>query len=117
MLPVYGTLFALAEPNRFLIVEFLRKGPKSVGEIVKRLGIRQPQVSKHLAVLSKARLVQVHPSAQKRIYVLQTKPLKELGTWLDQYKELWTQKFDRLDEYLLEMKKEEKKHGFGKKQN
>ena len=102
---------ALGERNRFLIVEFLRKGPRSVGEIVKRIGISQPQVSKHLAVLSKVGLVKVHPTAQKRIYALQAKRFKELDSWLEAYRVMWSEKFDRLDEYLLEMKNGEKKHG------
>src|SRR5207302_212175 len=63
-------LSALAEPNRRQIVELLRRKPRAVGEIADRLGLRQPQVSKHLRVLSEAGLVQVRPLAQQRIYRL-----------------------------------------------
>jgi DNA-binding transcriptional ArsR family regulator len=74
-------LSALAEPNRLRIIELLREQPYSVGEIAERLLIRQPQVSKHLRVLSEAGLVEVHPSAQQRIYQLQATPFKELDSW------------------------------------
>jgi DNA-binding transcriptional ArsR family regulator len=64
------TLRALAEPNRFQIVELLREGPQPVGDLVHRLKLRQPQVSKHLRVLSEAGLVEVRVDAQRRIYEL-----------------------------------------------
>jgi DNA-binding transcriptional ArsR family regulator len=104
------TLTALAEPHRFEIVELLRDGPRPVGEIVDRLGLHQPQVSKHLRVLSDAGLVEVHAAAQRRIYKLRPQPLHELDTWLESYRRLWDEKFDRLDD-LLTAAKEETKHG------
>jgi DNA-binding transcriptional ArsR family regulator len=70
------TLQALAEPNRFQIVELLRDGPRSVGDMVHRLGLRQPQVSKHLRVLSDAGLVDVRVDAQRRIYALRKIPAR-----------------------------------------
>src|SRR5205085_10202774 len=73
-----NVLTALAEPNRRRIVEFLRDGPRPVGQIAERLRLRQPQVSKHLKVLSGAGLVAVRPAANQRIYQLQPKPFKEL---------------------------------------
>jgi DNA-binding transcriptional ArsR family regulator len=91
------TFSALAEPHRLQIVELLRDGPQPVGEIVKRLHLKQPQVSKHLRVLADAGLVEVHPFAQQRIYKLQPKPLKELDRWLQSYRQLWEEPFDRLD--------------------
>ena len=72
-----STIIALAEPNRLQIVELLRDGPLSVGEIAEKLGLKQPQVSKHLRVLSEAGLVEVQPIANKRIYKLRPQPLKE----------------------------------------
>src|SRR5207244_8482649 len=72
------TLKALGEPNRFQIVELLRDGPQPVGELVHRLHLRQPQVSKHLRVLSDAGLVTVRVDAQRRIYALRPAPLQEL---------------------------------------
>ena len=104
------TLTALAEPHRFEIVELLRDGPRPVGEIVARLGLHQPQVSKHLRVLSDAGLVEVHQAAQRRIYKLRPQPLHELDMWLESYRRLWDERFDRLDD-LLTAAKEETKHG------
>jgi DNA-binding transcriptional ArsR family regulator len=105
------TLKALAEPNRFQIVELLLGGPRPVGDMVDRLGLRQPQVSKHLRVLSDAGLVGVRVDAQRRIYALRPEPLKELEVWLTKYRGLWEENFQRLDALLGEMKAKEKKRG------
>jgi DNA-binding transcriptional ArsR family regulator len=104
-----STWSALAEPNRLHIVELLRDGPLTVGEIADRLELRQPQVSKHLRVLSDAGLVEVHPSANRRIYKLRTQPLKELDNWLDTFRRDWEEKFDLLDDYLNELQGKVKK--------
>ena len=97
------TLSALAEPNRLRIVEFLREGPHSVGEIAGGLWLRQPQVSKHLRVLSEAGIVAVRPVAQQRIYQLQAKPFEELDTWIDTFRQAWENRLDVLDDYLREL--------------
>ena len=103
------TLSALAEPNRLRIVELLRDRPRPVGEIAERLLIRQPQVSKHLRVLKEAGLVEVHPVAQQRIYLLQAKPFEELDTWVNTFKHIWNNRLDVLDEYLQELQAKEQK--------
>lgn len=72
------TLGALAEPNRMNIVELLRDGPLTVGEIADRLGLRQPQASKHLKVLSDNGIVEVQAAANRRIYKLRTEPFQAL---------------------------------------
>jgi len=105
------TLQALAEPNRFQMVELLRDGPRPVGELVQRLGLRQPQVSKHLRVLSDAGLVDVRVDAQRRIYALCPAPLKELEVWIERYRRIWEGNFQRLDGVLEELKAKEKKRG------
>lgn len=94
------TLGALAESNRLHIVELLRDGPRSVGEIAERLKLRQPQVSKHLRVLSDAGFVEVHPVAQQRIYQLRPQPFHELDAWLASYRHVWDARFERLEAYL-----------------
>jgi DNA-binding transcriptional ArsR family regulator len=104
------TLSALAEPNRFQIVELLHQKPRPVGEIADNLNLRQPQASKHLRVLSKAGLVKVYPNSQQRIYALQPRPFKELDTWLESYRELWEERFDRLDDHLTKLEKEGERH-------
>ena len=104
-----ATLRALAEPHRLHIVEFLRDGPRPVGHLVRRLRLRQPQVSKHLRVLSDAGLVDVRVDAQRRIYALRPAPLQELEAWLERYRQLWEGNFQRLDALLDELKTGEPK--------
>ena len=101
------TLKALGEPNRFQIVELLRDGPRPVGEMVDRLHLRQPQVSKHLRVLSDAGLVDVRIDAQRRIYALRPAPLQELEVWVERYRRLWESNFQRLDALLQNLKRTE----------
>jgi DNA-binding transcriptional ArsR family regulator len=98
------TFRALAEPNRLHILELLRRGPRPVGDLVLRLRLRQPQVSKRLRVLSKAGLVGVRRDAQRRIYALRPAPLQQLELWLDKYRQLWERNFQRLDSLLDELK-------------
>ena len=105
---VLELLTALAEPNRFRIVELLRAGPRPVGEIGEKLHLQQPQVSKHLRVLRDAGLVDVQPRAQERHYELRAEPLRELNVWLERFRSIWDERFDRLDEYLIEMQVKEK---------
>jgi len=104
------TFRALAEPNRFQIVELLLDGPRAVGDLVDRLGVPQPQVSKHLRVLSVAGLVDVRVDAQRRIYALRPAPLQELEAWVERYRRIWESNFQRLDALLDEMKASQK-HG------
>ena|ERR1700730_69950 len=103
------TLRPLAEPNRLQIVELLLDGPRPVGDLVHRLRLRQPQVSKHLRVLSAAGLVAVRVDAQRRIYALRPAPLQQLEVWLERYRRLWEENFQRLDALLDEMKTSEHK--------
>jgi DNA-binding transcriptional ArsR family regulator len=104
---VLATFTALAEPNRLRIVELLREGPQSVGAIGAALRLNQPQVSKHLRVLKQARLVDVEPRAQQRLYGLRPEPLRELGEWLERYREIWNERMDRLEELIEELADEE----------
>ena len=93
-------LTALAEPNRFAIVELLRDGPRAVNEIVDELSLRQPLVSKHLKVLSGAGIVTVRPQAQQRIYELDQRRFHEIDGWLDTFAGLWADRLDRLEAHL-----------------
>ncbi|MFY9803107.1 MAG: metalloregulator ArsR/SmtB family transcription factor [Candidatus Acidiferrales bacterium] len=103
------TLRALAEPNRFHIVELLRTGPRPVGDLVHRLHLPQPQVSKHLRVLSDAGLVDIRVDAQRRIYALRPAPLQQLDVWLERYRQIWEGNFQRLDTLLDELQSKKKK--------
>jgi DNA-binding transcriptional ArsR family regulator len=104
------TIKALAEPNRLHIVELLRDSPRSVNEIVERLRLRQPLVSKHLRVLSQAGLVKARTSAQQRIYQLEARPFEELDAWLDTFANVWSDRLDTFDDYLQTMKEESNDH-------
>lgn len=74
-----------------------------VGEVAERLGIRQPQASKHLKVLLEAGLVKVQADANRRYYELRPEPFQELDSWLSDYRKIWEEQFDRLDEYLKKL--------------
>jgi DNA-binding transcriptional ArsR family regulator len=106
-----STWSALAEPNRLHIVELLRDGPLTVGEIADRRSLRQPQATKHLRVLSDAGIIEVQPLANRRIYNLRPQSLKELDVWLDSFRRIWDARYDSLDDYLNELQNKEKKHG------
>lgn len=103
------TFTALAEPNRLRIVELLRDGPRTVGAIGVELHLAQPQVSKHLRVLKAAQLVKVEPRAQQRFYALHGKPLRELGEWLEHYRQIWDERLDQLDELIEGLADEQEK--------
>ncbi len=101
-------LSALAEPNRKRIVELLRDGPLTVGEIADRLEIRQPQASKHLKVLSESGIVDVQAEANRRIYKLRPAPFQALDSWLQSFRRIMEERFDKLDDYLRELQNKEK---------
>lgn len=101
------TFSALAEPNRFRIVELLRAGAAPVNDIAAQLGLHQPQVSKHLRVLKEVGLVEVRPRAQQRLYALRPEPMRELHAWLERYRALWDARFDVMDELIEELVQKE----------
>ncbi len=92
----------LAEPMRREILDLLRDGERPVGELVSRLRLSQPAVSKHLRVLRDAGFVEVRPDAQRRLYRLRLEPLTEIDAWLAPYRQLWTRSLDQLDQHLEE---------------
>ena len=98
-----ATFGALGEPSRLRIVELLRTGPFSVGEIADALTIRQPQVSKHLRVLAEAGIVNAEQVARHRIYRLEARPFEEIGAWVDSFEQLWETRLDSLGDYLDSM--------------
>jgi DNA-binding transcriptional ArsR family regulator len=94
------TLQALAEPRRQAILDLLRDGELPVGELVERLRMSQPAVSKHLRALRDAGLVDVRADAQRRLYRIRPEPLAELDDWLARYRGLWSRSLDRLEDHL-----------------
>ncbi|MFI6483601.1 ArsR/SmtB family transcription factor [Nonomuraea sp. NPDC050663] len=93
-------LTAISEPNRFRIVELLKDGPRSVGDIVEALALGQPQVSRHLRLLSEAGVVEVTKRAQQRIYRLHPGAMRELSDWVQGFAALWSGRMDRLGAFL-----------------
>jgi len=103
------TLAALAEPNRFHIVELLRRGARPVGEIGEALKLPQPQVSKHLRVLRDKGLVEVEARAQQRLYGLRAAPLRQLHDWLEDYRRLWDERLVDLEAVIEDLKRRERR--------
>jgi DNA-binding transcriptional ArsR family regulator len=95
-----STFAVLAEPNRRRILDELRQGERSVGELVDRLALSQPAVSKHLRVLREANLVTSRVDAQRRRYRLRPAPLTEVDEWLAPYRRFWADHLDALEAYL-----------------
>ncbi len=102
---------AVAEPRRRQILNLLAKGERPVNDVVESLGLAQPQVSKHLKVLWKVGLVSVRGSGRQRLYKLNAEKLKPIHDWVKTFEQFWNESFDRLDEYLKELQKKEKKRG------
>jgi DNA-binding transcriptional ArsR family regulator len=96
------TFEVLAEPSRRRILDLLLERERPVGDLVKKLKLSQPGVSKHLRVLRDAGLVSVRTEAQRRIYVVRPGPLAELDEWLEPYRRLWTDRLDALERHLDE---------------
>ncbi len=102
-----ATFELLAEPHRRRILDLLRDGERPVGELVARLDMSQPAVSKHLRVLRDSGLVDVRVDAQRRVYRLRPEPLREVDAWIEPYRRLWDQRLDRLERHLQRMKDKE----------
>jgi DNA-binding transcriptional ArsR family regulator len=93
---------ALAEPSRRRILDLLCDGERSVNELVARLELSQPGVSKHLKVLREAGLVDVRPDGKRRWYGLRAEPLAEVDEWLEPYRAHWSARLDALERHLEE---------------
>jgi len=102
---------AVAEPRRRQILDLLAGGERAVNDVVAALGLKQPQVSKHLRVLREVGLVSVREAGQQRLYKLNAERLRPIHDWVKGFERFWQESLDRLDEYLKELQKEEKTHG------
>src|SRR5579864_7015682 len=105
------TFGALADPTRRAILARLASGEASVTELAAPFEMSMPAISKHLKVLERAGLIARGREAQWRPCRLDAGPLKDVAHWVEHYRRFWEASFDRLDEYLAELKKEEKKKG------
>jgi DNA-binding transcriptional ArsR family regulator len=98
---------AVAEAHRREILDALIAGEKAVGAIVSGLSMSQPQVSKHLRVLSQVGLVRCRPEGRLRLYSLEPARLRPLHDWLAKYEQAWNERLDRMDDYLKELQQGE----------
>lgn len=102
------TFSALADPTRRAILARLSSGPASVNELAAPFSMSLPAVSKHLKVLERAQLIARGREAQWRPCEIKAAPLKEATDWMEQYRQFWEARFDRLEEYLKELQATEK---------
>jgi DNA-binding transcriptional ArsR family regulator len=98
---------AVAEPRRRQILDLLVDGERSVTDLVARLDLAQPLVSKHLRVLREVGLVDVRDEGRQRLYRIDGRPLKSIHDWVSRYQRTWQDRFERLDAVLAELKEEE----------
>jgi DNA-binding transcriptional ArsR family regulator len=107
--PLSTTFAALADPTRRAILARLATGDATVGELAAPFDISLPAISKHLKVLQRAGLIEQGRQAQWRPCRLRPEPLRDLADWVAQYKRHWEESFDRLDEYLKEIQREDRR--------
>ena len=104
---------AVAEPRRRQILDALTGGERPVNDLVRLLGMSQPQVSKHLRVLREVGAVDVRDEGRQRLYRLNGHALKPIHDWVRNYERFWSERFDRLDGVLEELEQEEEGDGGG----
>jgi DNA-binding transcriptional ArsR family regulator len=98
---------AIAETHRREILDVLVDGELPVGAIVEELAMSQPQVSKHLRVLSDVGLVRCRADGRHRLYRLDPTPLRPLHDWVAKYERMWNARLDQLDDYLVELQRQD----------
>jgi DNA-binding transcriptional ArsR family regulator len=98
---------AVAEPRRRQIVDLLAAGERPVNDLVRRLGLAQPQVSKHLRVLREVGVVDVREEGRQRVYSLNGRALKPIHDWVKAYEDAWSERFEQLDVVLEDLKQKE----------
>ena len=102
---------AVAEPRRRQILDVLADGERPVNDLVRELGLTQPQVSKHLRVLREVGAVGVRGEGRQRLYRLNGQALKPIHDWVKEYERSWAERFDQLDVVLAELKEKEEGNG------
>jgi DNA-binding transcriptional ArsR family regulator len=102
---------AVAEPRRRQILDVLAGGERPVNDLVRLLGLAQPQVSKHLRVLREVGVVNVREEGRQRMYRLNGHALKPIHDWVSNYERTWSERFDALDDVLEDLKQKEEGHG------
>ena len=102
---------AVAEPRRRQILDVLAGGERPVNDLVRELGLAQPQVSKHLRVLREVGAVDVRDDGRRRLYRVNGHALKPIHDWVKTYERTWAERFDALDLVLEDLKQKEEGDG------
>ena len=102
---------AVAEPRRRDILALLRAGERPVGDLARELGMTQPGASKHLRVLREVGLVRVRGAGKQRLYGLDARGLRPVHEWTGGFERFWNGSFDRLDEYVRDLKQATQEEG------
>jgi DNA-binding transcriptional ArsR family regulator len=106
-----ATLSAIADPTRRAILTRLARGDATVTELAGPFDMTLPAISKHLKVLERAGLITRRRAAQSRPCHLRAEPLQEAADWIGRYREFWEERFDRMADYLEELKRKEEHDG------
>jgi len=109
------TFQALADPTRRAVLDLLRRGSQPAGQIANAFPVSRPAISKHLRLLRRAHLVREHREGRHRVYQLNPEPLRAVDSWIEQYRQFWTNSLNNLkafveSEYEKELQLEEKPH-------
>lgn len=104
-----ATFLALADPTRRAILARLAQGEASVNELAEPFAMSQPAISKHLKMLERAGLISVGQDAQRRPRKIEAKPLKEANAWIERYRDIWEENFQRLDRLLEDLQRAPRK--------
>ena len=102
---------AVAEPRRRQILDLLSTGERPVNDVVRELGLAQPQVSKHLRVLREVGAVEVRSEGRQRLYRLHGQAMKPIHDWISAYERTWSDRFGQLDDVLEDLKRKERGDG------
>jgi DNA-binding transcriptional ArsR family regulator len=102
---------AIADPNRRAIIGLLANQKLTINAVAEHFPISRPAISKHLKILTECGLVIVHRQGREKFCEARLDKLNEVTVWIEQSQRIWEQRFDRLDEYLKELQKAEKRHG------
>ncbi len=102
---------AIADPHRRAIIGLLANQKLTLGGVAKHFSISRPAVSRHIKILAECGLVVIHQKGRERYCEVRLDRLSQVSDWIEKYRSVWEQRFDRLDEYLDEIQKTEKKHG------
>ena len=101
---------AIADPTRRAILDLLARQPLTLNGVAEHFEISRPAISKHIKILAECGLVVIRRQGRERYCEVQLDKLNEVSNWVEQYRLLWEQRFDRLDEYLSELQREETQH-------